>query len=170
MRWTVVALLALTLAGCAAPDAGNPLLGFCPQWAQGPEVKHGSYDGNGGAQVLEATNLTYLGRPLDMFRLRIDALSVKNGTLELRAFAFDNDTRGTQRNWRDFRPVTPQSVPVLVLDGSAVGHEFEATLTSIAQQERARPGPLQLAWNPSSGASVHVEYTVTEHYKVCGTE
>ncbi|HUR62403.1 MAG TPA: hypothetical protein VM286_08595 [Candidatus Thermoplasmatota archaeon] len=170
MRWMAVAVLALTLAGCAAPEAATPLLGFCPQWVQSPGEHRHSYDGTAGLQVLEPGNLTYLGRPFDMFRLRIDALSVPNGTLELRAYASDNGTRGTQRNWRDFRPVAPQSVPVVVLDGAAVGKEFEATLTSIAQQDPARPGPLQLAWTPSPGTTVHVEYTVTEHYKVCGIE
>jgi hypothetical protein len=162
----VAVLLFATLAGCTATDTGPTLFGQCPQWAQAPGEHHGSYDGGAGTQVLAPQNLTYLGRPFDMVRLRIDAFTA-NGTVELRAYALENGTRGVQRNWRDFRPVEPRSVPVLVLDAAAVGHEFETALTSIAQEDHAHPGPVQLAWAPASG-NVHVGYAVTYFYKVCG--
>jgi hypothetical protein len=167
MRWMAVALLALLLAGCAAPEETNPLFGQCPQWVQEPGEHPGSHDGGSGSQSVQPQNLTYLGRPFDMLRLRVDALS-GNGTVELRAYATSNGTRGAQRTWRDFRGATPQLLPALVLDGGAVGHEFEATLTSIAQDDPARPGPIELAWTVAGGGTAHVAYTLTYHYKVCG--
>jgi hypothetical protein len=169
MRWTwTAALAALALAGCAAPDQPNPLLGLCPQWVAEPGGGHpGAFDGRSGAQVVRPHNLTYLGKPFDLVRLKVDALSA-NGTLELRAYASSNGTRGAQRNWRDYRTATPQDVPVLVLDAAAVGHEFEATLSSIAAGDAPRPGPLELAWTLPGGAVAHVAYTLTYEYKVCG--
>jgi hypothetical protein len=162
-----VACVALTLAGCAAPDQANPLLGLCPQWVPEPGGGHpGVYDGGGSTQLVQPQNLTYLGRPFDLVRLKVDSLS--GGPLELRAYASANGTRGAQRTWRDFRGASPQLVPFLVLDGAAVGHEFEATLTSIAAGDEARPGPLELSWTLPNGGTAHVAYTLTYHYKVCG--
>jgi hypothetical protein len=166
MRWSLVAL-ALLVAGCAAPEQTDSLLGLCPQWVAEPGAGHqGTFDG-GGSQVVQPQNLTYLGKPFDLVRLKVDALSA-NGTLELRAYASSNGTRGQQRNWRDFRTTTPQDVPVLVLDAGAAGHEFEATLSSIAPGDAPRPGALELAWTLSGGATAHVAYTLTYQYKVCG--
>jgi hypothetical protein len=168
MRWTWTALaLAATLAGCAAPEQADPLLGLCPQWAAEPGTGHaGTYDGSGGSQAVQPGNLTYLGRPFDLVRVRVDDLT--GGPVELRAFAQANGTRGAQRAWRDFRGETPQLVPVLVLGPSAAGHEFEATLSSIAPGDAPHPGPLELAWTVPGGGNVHVAYTLSYHYKVCG--
>jgi hypothetical protein len=188
MRFGAMAALAVVLlAGCATPeDTKNPLLGYCPQWVQAP----GAFSGD---VALDAANpsrvqtvqppdrngtsgTTYLGRPLDMYRLRIDSFQAPNGTrVELRAYAVDaNGTRLTQRTWRDFRSGTPDYLPFLTIDGKQAGTEFEVALTSIAQNDPPRPGPLQLAWNSTApdGAPgpVHVAYTVTFHYKVCGAE
>lgn len=163
-----MALALALLAGCAAPEQANPLLGVCPQWVAEPGTGHAAtYDGGSGSQVVQPQNLTHLGRPFDLLRLKVDAASA-NGTLELRAYASQNGTRGAQRTWRDFRGGTPQLVPYLTLDGSAVGHEFEATLSSIAAGDLPRPGPVELAWSVAGGGTAHVAYTVSYHYKVCG--
>lgn len=176
MRWMAAALLALTLAGCAAPEEPDPLFGRCPAWVQAPGEHPGRHDGGNGTQLVQPQNLTYLGRPFDLVRLRLDALAVDGaaagtaGTVELRAYASGNGTRGVLRTWRDFRGATPQAVPVLVLDAAAVGHEFEAALTSLAQEDPPRPGPLELAWTVPAGATAHVAYTLTFHHKVCGLQ
>lgn len=161
-------LLAAMLAGCAGPEQADPLLGLCPQWVSEPGGGHaGSHDGPGGTQVVQPRNLTHLGRPFDLVRLKVESLSA-NGTVELRAYAWENGTRGAQRTWRDFRGEAPQLVPYLVLGPSAVGREFEATLSSIAAGDTPRPGPLELAWSVPGGGSARVAYTLTYHYKVCG--
>lgn len=169
MRWMAVSLLALALAGCAAPEQANPLLGLCPQWVAEPGTGHAaSYEGGNGTQVVQPRNLTHLGRPFDLVRLKVDSLTVEGGPLELRAYAADNGTRGPQRTWRDFRGEAPQLVPYLVLGPSAAGHEFEVTLTSIAAGDAPRPGPVELAWTLPNGGTARVAYTVSYHYKVCG--
>ncbi|MCA1812195.1 MAG: hypothetical protein LC623_09335 [Halobacteriales archaeon] len=168
------ALLLVALAGCAAPEQANPLLGLCPQWVAEPGAGHpGSHDGGNGTQVVQPQNLTHLGRPFDLVRLKVDSL--EGGPVELRAYAMangtggnGNGTRGVQRTWRDFRGEAPQAVPYLVLGPSAVGHEFEAALTSIAPGDAPRPGPVELAWTLPAGGTAHVAYTLSYHYKVCG--
>ena len=165
-RLAALLLLAPLLAGCAAPaeDKPDPLFGLCPQWAQGPGgFSTGLHLDNGtAASELGPANETYLGKPLDLFRVRLDKLSV-GGRLELRAVAAD----GKQLAIRDYRQSTPQLVPVVVFtDGSAAGHEFDVFLAPVLHDAPASPAPVTLKWNATGPADV--ELSATYHYKVCG--
>lgn len=160
-------LLAPLLAGCAAPeeDKPDPLFGLCPQWAQGP----GGY--SSGVHVtanqsmereLGPANETHLGKPLDLYRIRLDAMSVE-GKLEMRAVAGD----GKQLAIRDYRQATPQLVPVVVFtNATSVGHEFDVFLAPILQGSSASPAPVTLRF--SGEGESEVEFSATYHYKVCG--
>jgi hypothetical protein len=168
MRRLAAALLpALLLAGCAAPDEEqpDPLFGLCPQWAQGP----GGYTAgvNPAAnrseeRELGPANATHLGKPLDLYRIRLDRLEV-DGRLEMRALAAD----GRQLAIRDYRQQAPQLVPVVAfLDGSAVGKEFDVFLAPVLHGADPAPAPVTLRWNSTGAATV--DLSVTFHYKVCG--
>lgn len=175
MRWLAYAALAALLSGCTVPTdepAEDPLFGLCPQWSDGPgrqvvDLDLRASSGNATSTrevVLGPANATFGGRPLDLYRVRIDRLSV-DGRLELRAFAGD----GRQLAVRDYRPVSPQLVPVVVLtDGSAAGHEFEVFLSPLGHDDDASPAPAALRWTAEGNATVAA--TVTYHYKVCGAE
>lgn len=163
-----VALLSLLLAGCTAPSKEkeeDPLFGVCPQWAQGHGGTSGDVhlldDGSHGAELGPA-DATYLGQPLDMFRVHIDDLEL-NGTLELRATAAD----GTRLTLRDYRLGDTQMVPVVAVDPSLVGHEVDVFLSPVLHDAPAAPLPVSLNWT-LDGASASVQYAVTYHYKVCG--
>ena len=171
MRWLVAAALAVLLAGCTAPTdepEDDPLFGLCPQWSQGPGSQALSVrlTGNGSEESrLGEANATAAGKPLDMYRVRLDALAV-DGRTELRAAAAD----GTRLNIRDYRQTSGQLVPVVVFtDGSAVGHEFDVFLSSVAHGSPAAPAPVTLLWTQASGETT-VDATITYHYKVCGAE
>lgn len=166
--WTAVLAVAL-LAGCATPTdkpAADPLLGLCPQWVQGggsESLGVHAADNATETRSLNATAATYQGRPLDLYRLRVDQLTV-GGRLELRAFAAD----GKQLAIRDYRQAAPQLVPVVVFtDGSAVGHEFDVMLSPVSQNGTASPAPVELRFTAGGGAG-EATLTVTYHYKVCG--
>lgn len=165
-RLAALLLLVPLLAGCAAPEEKkpDPLFGLCPQWAQGPGgASSGLHLDNGSAQSeLGPANDTYLGKPLDLYRVRLDRLSV-DGRLELRAVAAD----GKQLAIRDYRQATPQLVPVVAFtDGSAAGHEFDVFLSPVLQDAPAAPAPVTLRWNATGPSDV--EFSATYHYKVCG--
>jgi hypothetical protein len=166
-RLAALLLLVPLLAGCAAPDdkKADPLFGLCPQWAQGPGgFSSGLHLDNETAQSeLGPANETYLGKPLDLYRVKLDRLSV-DGRLELRAMAAGGKQ---QLAIRDYRQATPQLVPVVVFtDGSAAGREFDVFLSPVLHDAPAAPAPATLAWN-ATGAS-DVEVSATYHYKVCG--
>jgi hypothetical protein len=159
-------LLVPLLAGCAAPeeDKPDPLFGLCPQWTQGPGAYAGGFHAANESvgRELGPANETYLGKPLDLFRVRLDKVAV-DGRLELRAEATD----GKQLAIRDYRQEAPQLVPVVVLtDGSAAGHEFDVLLSPILHGAAAAPAPVTLRFNVTGDAAV--EFSATYHYKVCG--
>lgn len=179
----VPALLALAVlaAGCVGPEPLGPepnLLGYCPQWVQGP----GQHTGN---VVVDADNLAasvritpealrHDGLPLDLYRLRIDALNVTGGQLHLHAYTEGNQTGG--RNWYDYRSAGQpfQSVPFLVFRGTGneTGREFDVVLSPLRHADPQDPLPIQLTWRLQSGdsgpAHASVAFTVTYHYRVCG--
>ncbi|MHB1260986.1 MAG: hypothetical protein ACYC2H_04640 [Thermoplasmatota archaeon] len=178
MRWFAAAALAALLSGCTVPTdepAADPLFGLCPQWAEGPGrqvLDLALPGGSGNATNATATrdvelgpaNATLGGRPLDLYRVRLDRLAV-DGRLELRAFAAD----GRQLAVRDYRQVSPQLVPVVVFtDGSAAGDEFEVFLSPVGHDDAGSPAPVTLRWTADGNATVAA--TVTYHYKVCGAE
>lgn len=160
-------LLAPLLAGCTAPeeDKPDPLFGLCPQWTQGP----GGYSSGVHATTnqsmereLGPANGTYLGKPLDLYRVRLDAMSVE-GRLEMRALAGD----GKQLAIRDYRQAAPQLVPVVAFtNGTAVGHEFDVFLAPVLQGAPGSPAPVTLRF--SAEGESDVEFSATYHYKVCG--
>lgn len=165
---SVVVALVL-LAGCAQPGAeedDDPLFGLCPQWAQG----HGLLDsfvlldpGNATAsRELGPADATFLNRPLDLYRVRIDRIDA-NGTVTLRASAAD----GARLSIRDYREADLPVVPVVHLDAQADGHEFDVFLSPVLDAAPAAIAPATLSWT-LEGANAVVEYTVTYHYKVCG--
>jgi hypothetical protein len=166
------AALAAFLSGCTVPEEdpeADPLFGLCPQWAQGA----GSFPlqlelaGNGSeASELGPANATHDGKPLDLYRLHVDQLTVQ-GRTELRAQAAD----GTRLNIRDYRlPASQQLVPVVVFtDGSAAGQDFDVFLSSVAHGSTPAPAPVTLQWTQVGGNST-ASATVTYHYKVCGAE
>lgn len=165
-----VALLVL-LAGCAQPEDEDEdaLLGVCPQWAQGPGEQAGGVTlsaGNASAsRELGPAEATHLGRPLDLYRVRVTGLDV-DGRLELRAEAAD----GTRLNVRDYRIKATQGtqmVPVVELDASAEGKEFDLFLSPALHEGPAAPAPARLNLT-LDGASAQLQYAVTFHYKVCG--
>lgn len=179
MRWLAAAALVALLSGCTVPtdeEAADPLFGLCPQWTQGPGRQVLDLDlvgGFGNATNSTSTrdvelgpaNATLGGRPLDLYRVRLDSLSVADGRLELRAFAAD----GRQLAVRDYRQSSPQLVPVVVFtDGSAAGHEFEVFLSPVGHDDAGSPAPATLRWTADGNATVAA--TVTYHYKVCGAE
>lgn len=173
MRWLALAALAALvplLAGCTVPtdEPTDPLFGLCPQWSQGPDTQALtlSLAGNDSAdRELGPANATHQGRPLDLYRVRLDKLDVAERT-ELRATAAD----GTRLNIRDYRQTSPQLVPVVVFtDGSAAGQDFDVFLSSVGHSDQASPAPVTLRWSQVGGAAT-VEASVTFHYKVCGAE
>lgn len=174
MRWAVWALAALLAAGCTAPTESdpNPLLGLCPEWVQGPgedprTLEVGPDAREQSVDLAPPGNATeHRGRPLDLYRIRIDKLEVAGGKLQLRAFA-----EGRQLNWRDYRAALPQSVPVLTLENATLAeHEFDVHLSAIGQRDPAVPGPLTLQARFEGEGTARIEYTVTFHYRVCGAE
>jgi hypothetical protein len=172
MRWLAAVALAALLSGCTTPTdepAKDPLFGLCPQWVQGPGSTALTLQlaGNESAdREVGPANSTIDGRPLDLFRIRLDKLTV-DGVLELRAFGAD----GHQLGIRDYRQTGGQQlVPVVVFrDGAAAGHEFDVFLSPVAHGSVGSPAPVTLRWMPSDGSAM-VEASVTYHYKVCGAE
>lgn len=168
MRPLLIAAVALSLSGCAAPEDGegtDPLFGVCPQWMQGPGEQQGNVALTGpGAQQTLVGNVTprHLDRPLDLLRIQVTQADV-DGDLELRAVAAD----GSRLNLRDYRLPDVQTGPVVHLAGDADGKEFDAFLSPVLQDGLAAPMPVQLNWT-LDGGSAQVAYTVTFHYKVCG--
>jgi len=170
-----VALLAfataLLLSGCTAPQdkaPASPLLGLCPQWVQGlggtTIAAHLVGDAN-ETHELGPADATFQGRPLDLYRLRVDQLAVQ-GRLEMRAFAAD----GKQLAVRDYRQQAPQLVPVVVFtDGTAAGHEFDVFLSPVSQNGTAAPAPVSVRLT-SSGNESTISLSATYHYKVCGAD
>lgn len=167
MRRLAALLLVPLLAGCAAPEEEepDPLFGLCPQWAQGP----GGYTSGIHATAsrseereLGPANATHLGKPLDLYRIRLDRLDV-DGRLEMRAVAGD----GRQLAIRDYRQEAPQLVPVVVFtDGAAEGKEFDVFLAPVVHGGEAAPAPVTLRWSSTGDATA--DFSVTFHYKVCG--
>lgn len=172
MRLLALLILGLLLAGCVTPDATNPnpLFGLCPQWEAGPDQHAGSVLLNATArqanQVLAPAALSQHGRPFDMVRIRVDQADVAGTNLQLRAF---NET-GAPLIWRDLRQQEPQVVPVIIFGpgSDAATHEFEAYLTSVSQDQPARPGPVEMRWNLEGNGTATLSYVATFHYKVCG--
>ena len=169
MRLAVAAtVLALLMAGCAAPTDGeedDPLFGLCPQWAQGPGSEAGEAVLDGDSTVgrtLGPVNGTYLGRPVDLFRVRIERVEL-NGTLELRATA----AGGERLTLRDFRLGDTQMVPVVSVDPGLQGHDIDVFLSPVLQDAPAAPQPVALNWT-LTGSDARVHYSVTYHHKVCG--
>jgi len=159
------------LSGCAAPTNGTaaqPLLGLCPQWQQGggsASIGVNAPANGTDEHQLGPADPTFSGKPLDLYRVRVDTLSVPQ-RLEMRAFAAD----GKQLAIRDYRQATPQLVPVVVFtDGSAAGHEFDVFLSPVTQNGTAAPAPATLRFT-SGGAASEAGLTVTYHYKVCGAD
>lgn len=169
MRRLAPAIALVLLAGCAAPPddkAEDPLLGLCPQWAQGNGAQSAGLQlaGNGTeSRELGPADARYLGRPLDMFRVHIDALET-NGTVRLRA----TDANGDRLSLRDHRLGDIQIVPVAVLQGDAKGHDFDVFLSPVLEEAPQAPMPARLEWTLDNGVA-KVDYTVTYHYKVCGS-
>src|SRR5688572_3740944 len=174
MRLPVVAVLAVAatlLAGCTVPDdetEQDPLFGLCPQWTQGPGETRLDLDLSGNESQdaeIGPANATIDGRPLDLYRIRVDNLSV-GSRLEMRAFAAD----GRQLGIRDYRIAgTEQIVPVVAFtDASAAGKEFDVFLSPVTHGSAPSPAPVTLRWTPTSGTS-SVDALVTYHYKVCGS-
>ncbi len=174
MRWLAAAALVALLSGCTVPTdepTEDPLFGLCPQWTEGPGRHAMDLDLSGGSGnatrdvQLGPANATFGGRPLDLYRVRLDVIAVADGRLELRAFAAD----GRQLAVRDYRQVSPQLVPVVVFtDGSAAGHEFEVFLSPVGHDDAASPAPVTLRWTTDGNATVAA--SVSYHYKVCGAE
>jgi hypothetical protein len=176
-------VLSLLLAGCALPEEepGEPLLGVCPQWVEGPWQAAASAalpaDGGNVTEVFTpaangSTVLQWNGFPLDRYRLVLAGVQVSNATLEVRAFAHDS---GQQRAFLDFRdPERPMSVPVLSIgpDSDVVDQEFDIYLTAVAHGTPADPQVLRLEWTlsprPSGDPRASVLYNVTAAYRVCG--
>lgn len=163
-------LLAALVAGCAAPKDGpkaDPLFGLCPQWTQGHGEQVGSLALGGGApdqaeRVLDAAQPRYLDRPLDLYRVIITDLNV-TGDLEMRA----HSANGTRLSVRDYRLEDTQMVPVVRLDPSAVGKEFDVFLSPVLEDGPVEETPATLQWT-LDGEAAQVGYKVTFHYKVCG--
>ena len=173
MRTVAVLLLstlaATALAGCAQPGddkEADPLFGLCPQWAQGGGEQKSSI-------VLSSANRTvtrelgpaaaeYLDRPLDLYRVRVDRLELE-GDLDLRA----TSANGTRLSIRDYRIEDAQMVPVVSLDPSAVGHEFDVFLSPVLHDGPLETAPASLVLS-LDGSSAFLEISVTYHYKVCG--
>jgi hypothetical protein len=167
-----VAALAAFLSGCTVPEEdpeADPLFGLCPQWAQGPGSQPLGLQlaGNGSqASPLGPANATHDGKPLDLYRLHVDEMSVQ-GRTELRALAAD----GTRLNIRDYRLAPSQQlVPVVAFtDGSAAGQDFDVFLSSVAHGSTPAPAPVTLQWT-QVGGNTSAAATVSYHYKVCGAE
>ncbi|HLF16650.1 MAG TPA: hypothetical protein VI796_04375 [Candidatus Thermoplasmatota archaeon] len=177
------ALVALSVAGCAATDdkAEDPLFGLCPSWIQGPgRANHplalsgpGSEDWSvqpPGTEGQDPGSLAWLhnGDPFDLVRVRVDNLTLFHGSLELRAFVGDR-----QPLIRDFREESAQLRPVVVLDGVGDdGQEFDVLLTGISEGEPAAPGPVRLEWRleptGTGVATASLDALATFHYRVCG--
>lgn len=170
MRWLALAALVPLLSGCAVPtdEEADPLFGLCPQWSQGPGSQPVGLRLAGNESVereLGPANTTHQGRPLDLYRVRLDKLVVE-GRTELRAVAAD----GTRLNIRDYRQTSGQLVPVVVFtDGSATGKEFDVFLSAVGHGDQASPAPVTLLWN-QVGGNATIEASVTYHYKVCGAQ
>lgn len=167
-----VAAVAVVLSGCTVPDEdpeADPLFGLCPQWAQGPgsQPLQLQLAGNGSdSSELGPADPMNGGKPLDLYRLHIDELTVE-GRTELRALAAD----GTRLNIRDYRlSASQQLVPVVAFtDGSAAGQDFDVFLSSVAHGSTPAPAPVTLQWT-QVGGNTTASATVTYHYKVCGAE
>ena len=165
--WLVVPLVTLA-AGCATPpEPENHLVGYCPQWLQGPEtladelVLRAAENRTTHAKAFAPGNLTFKGRPFDMVRIQVTGLT---GRLELRASPEGNDLVGLKL--RDFRH-DQGPVPVLHLNKTATGHEFEAYVSDVNASVPDTVGPIRLHWT-LVGESASATYTVTLHHKVCG--
>lgn len=166
---TGLVLLVALLSGCAQPGADkedDPLFGLCPQWAQG----HGQLDsfarldaGNRSAtRELTPADATFLNRPLDLYRIRIDRIDT-NGTVNLRASGAD----GVRLSIRDYREADLPVVPVVHLDDAAAGREFDVFLSPVLDNAPGATAPATLNWT-LDGSDAFLTYTVTYHYKVCG--
>lgn len=164
--------LAAILPGCTVPDEdpeADPLFGLCPQWVQGTGSQPLQLQLAGNASEsseLGPADATHEGKPLDLFRLHVDQLTVE-GRTELRALAAD----GTRLNIRDYRLAPSQQlVPVVAFtDGSAAGQDFDVFLSSVAHGSTPAPAPVTLQWT-QVGGNTTAAATVTYHYKVCGAE
>lgn len=173
-----VPLLLVLLSGCTLPEetAPDPLFGLCPQWEPGPGQVAGSVYLDAGApqarQLVAPAGGAYAmdGHPLDMVRLRIDAATLPaNERVALKVYAEANN-QTVQRNWRDVRlPAQLDWVPAIVFTSpDVVGYEYEAYLTSVAQDEAPNAGPVRLEWTLEGSQPAEFTYTLTWHYKVCG--
>lgn len=178
----VLVALASLAAGCVAPEdtaSKANLLGYCPQWLQGPGQAGDSVDLSAAlaeGTKIQAADAVWQGHPLDVYRVRLDTLDVAGGALELRAFRDDNHTSSI--NWYDYRSAGQpfRSVPFLSFraGSNATGHEFDAVLAGLKQSDITSSGPVQFVWRfvaDTGGGEGHgrAEYSVSYLYRVCGT-
>lgn len=179
-RVALLALAAVLAAGCIAPQQGAPtspaLLGYCPQWLPGPgqaDATHTLDAAAPNATQRVAGEAERDGRPLDVYRVRVQRLDVEGGHVELRARVEGNGTPG--RNIYDFRqPAGAKAVPYLVLAGAANDtREYDVLLNPVAQGATLQPAAaVLLDWQfvpdqPGQGHAT-VGYQVTFLYRVCG--
>jgi hypothetical protein len=169
----LVAVLLVLLAGCIAPETEptRELLGYCPQWVPGPGQFAGSVEVDAEARdasVEISPELRNGGRPLDVYRLRLDRLEVEGGVLEVRAHVLNSTAPG--RNFFDYRQVAFRSVPFLVLaKAEDVGAEFDVVLSPVSHGETVESKALRLDWTfVGASGKASAEYTVRFLYRVCG--
>lgn len=167
--WLPAVLAAALLSGCAQPGEDgdeDPLFGLCPQWMEGPGGQTTGLHLESNATVdreLGPAPATWQNHSLDLFRIRVTKADVV-GTLELRGFAGD----GKQLLLRDYREATAQMKPRITIGGGDVGEEFDVLLSSVRQGAPSAQLPVKAAWE-LEGRDAVLEYTVSFHYKVCGS-
>lgn len=173
--WLLVLLLATPLAGCFGEEEEkqeDPLVGWCPQWAAGPQtatvqgnLTNGVQEAYVAPQVDGAFAPEHEGRPLDLYRLRLN-VTVDGGELRLAAY---NGDSGTSAILRDTRFAPGQQVqPFARFGENATDVVLEALLNPVDLQEDLASAPLRLEWSVDNGTAAAWQGTVTFHYRVCG--
>lgn len=158
------ALLALSFAGCAEePEEAPPLLGWCPQWAQGAPVPLTGALENRTHSVVLAPDNTSDGRPLDVLRLDLQ-VQVENATLFLEVWDAD---RGRLAILRDHRLEPGKQVQPQARFSVDQEVRLEAALNAIDADE-LHSGPFRLEWRLEGGGTATWTGEATPLYRVCG--
>lgn len=173
--WLVALLLAAPLSGCFGQEEEerpDPLVGWCPQWVQGPlsqpvagNVTGGTQTTHLGPQADGAFSPSHDGRPLDLYRLRLN-VTVSGGGLRLAAYNADDGTSAILRDTR-FEP-GQQVQPFARFQEDASDVVLEALLNPVDRQTDLVSAPLRLEWTAEDNATATWSGDVTFHYRVCG--
>ncbi len=163
-----LSLLALTVAGCTAPEEENPnpLFGSCPQWIEGDlqETSTLNFEGEDQSTVFPGSESLddFQGFPLDRYTIYLRNVSLEGG-IEVRAFADGADRRLAFTDYRD--PQDPHLLPFVKLDDNSEV-EFDVFLTAVAHGTAPAPDALRLVWSGEGRGQLEME--IRASYRVCG--